>query len=53
MLTAVDAAITAIAEGERFDLIFDSSGGGLLFGHHTLDLTRRVLEALGINPPPE
>ncbi len=53
ILTAVDAAITAIAEGEQFDLIFDSSGGGLLFGHRSLDLTRQVLEALGINPPPE
>jgi len=52
ILDALDAAIRGIAEGERFDLIFDSSGGGLLFGHHSLDLTSRILEALGIDPPP-
>lgn len=52
ILTAVDEAIKGIAEGERFDLIFDSSGGGLLFGHRSLDLTRRVLELMGIDPPP-
>jgi len=52
ILDALDAAIRGIAEGERYDLIFDSSGGGLLFGHRSLDLTSRVLEALGIDPPP-
>jgi outer membrane protein len=51
ILDALDTAIRGIAEGERFDLIFDSSGGGLLFGHRSLDLTARVLEALGIDPP--
>ncbi|MFC1629448.1 OmpH family outer membrane protein [Gemmatimonadota bacterium] len=53
ILAAIDVAITEIAEEEEFDLIFDSSGGGLLFGHRSLDLTRQVLESLGINPPPE
>jgi len=50
---AVDQVISSIAEGERYDLIFDGSAGGLLFGHIELDLTRIVLERLGIEPPSE
>jgi len=48
---AVDQVISTLAEGERYDLIFDGSAGGLLFGHLSLDLTRTVLEQLGIDPP--
>lgn len=48
---AVDQVISTIAEEERYDLIFDGSAGGLLFGHLSLDLTRVVLEQLGIDPP--
>jgi outer membrane protein len=54
VIEAIDAAIRDIAEGEGYDLIFDAGGygGGIIFGHQSLDLTRRVLDKLGIAPPP-
>lgn len=51
VIQAIDEVIKGIAEGERYDLIFDGSSGGMLFGHRDLDLTRMVLEGLGIEPP--
>jgi Skp family chaperone for outer membrane proteins len=57
IITAIDQVIKDLAENEEFDLIFDAGGGGLLFGHKDLDLTKTVLEKLGIpipgeDPPP-
>lgn len=51
VIDGIDEAIRTIAEGESYDLIFDGSAGGLLFGHRDLDLTTAVLERMGINPP--
>ncbi len=53
VIDAIDAAIKEIAEGEGYDLIFDAggAGGSIVFGHKDLDLTRRVLDKLGIKPP--
>jgi outer membrane protein len=51
IVDAIDEAIKTIAEGEFYDLIFDGSAGGLLFGHRELDLTRAVLQRMGIEPP--
>jgi outer membrane protein len=47
----IDAVIRDIAEGSGYDLIFDASAGGLLFGHVDLDLTRIAMEKLGIEAP--
>jgi Skp family chaperone for outer membrane proteins len=53
VIDAIDTAIREIAEGENYDLIFDAggAGGSIIFGHKDLDLTRRVLDKLGIKPP--
>lgn len=53
IIQAIDQVIKDLAESEEFDLIFDAGGGGLLFGHKDLDLTRTVLERLGIPLPAE
>jgi len=57
IIQAIDEAIKDIAENSAFDLILDAGGGGLLFGDRSLDLTRTLLEKLGIpipetTPPP-
>ena len=57
IIQQIDQAIGDIAESSGFDLIFDAGSGGLLFGHRSLDLTRVILERLGIpvpdqGPPP-
>lgn len=53
IIQAIDQTIREIAEGAGFDLILDAGSGGLLFGHRSLDLTRPVLERLGIPIPSE
>ena len=57
IIQAIDQAIRDIAEGSGFDLILDAGGGGLLFGHRSLDLTKPLMERMGIpipetTPPP-
>ncbi len=57
IIEAIDQAIQDIAENSAFDMILDAGGGGLLFGHRSLDLTVTLLEKLGIpipetTPPP-
>lgn len=50
VIQAMDAVIKDIAEKDKYDLILDAAGGGLLFGHKDMDLTTRVLTSLGITP---